>query len=240
MPIWGGAYTVLWGSNAPQDFEVVDGTGLIYHQGSYGREALLEQVAPLNADLRLRVKMNSRPQKKRDIYLMARRIDQKNLYRARVGVKPNGQVELHLQRQVNGAWSVFTTSAIAPNVTHTAGDYLWVRFQVVGTNPTMLQLRVWEDGQPEPTAWHLTVFDSSPALQSAGTVGVRTYITTDDIYLPVKFFFDDLWITAPGPLVTSALAWPSDSPVRSFYADELMAEGLDVVFLPLIRNQPSE
>ncbi len=103
-----------------------------------------------------------------------------------VRVNSTGGAETTLQPAIN-----------LPGLTYAAGDRLNVRFQAAGASPTALNLKVWKVGTAEPSAWQRTVTDSTAGLQSAGGVGLRTYLSSTSTNAPVTVSFDDLVVTAP-------------------------------------------
>jgi hypothetical protein len=70
-------------------------------------------------------------------------------------------------------------------LSYTAGTQLNARLQVQGTSPTALRLKVWANGSAEPAAWAVTTTDSSLALQAAGSVGLRSYLSGSATNAPV-------------------------------------------------------
>jgi hypothetical protein len=48
-----------------------------------------------------------------------------------------------------------------------------VKFLVEGLSPTTLKIKAWADGLDEPTDWTIETTDSTAALQTSGTVGLR-------------------------------------------------------------------
>ncbi|KGM09339.1 PKD domain-containing protein, partial [Cellulomonas carbonis] len=124
--------------------------------------------------------------------LLGRRVGTAD-YRAKVKVAPSGAVTLYLNR---AAGAETTLGAITvPGVRFTPGDALRVRLTVTGTSPTTLQARAWEDGNPEPTGWQLTAADATPALQTAGGVGVMTYLSASSASAPLVVTVDDVLAT---------------------------------------------
>ncbi|MDT0167193.1 PKD domain-containing protein, partial [Actinotalea sp. AC32] len=124
--------------------------------------------------------------------LLGRRVGAAD-YRAKVKVAPSGAVTLYLNRN---AGAETTLGAITvPGVRITPGDALRIRLTVTGTSPTTLQARAWEDGNPEPTGWQLTAADATPALQTAGGVGVMTYLSASSTSAPLVVAVDDLLAT---------------------------------------------
>jgi hypothetical protein len=87
-----------------------------------------------------------------------------------------------------------STTLQAANITGLtalAGDKLKVRVQVFGTSPTTVRAKVWAAAGTEPANWMLTATDSTAALQAAGTVGLRTYISGTATDIPVTTRWDD-------------------------------------------------
>lgn len=113
-------------------------------------------------------------------------------YRAKVRVQTTGSVDLSLVRTANGAETSLGSIAL-PGLTLAAGERLQVRFQVTGTNPTTLRVKVWKVGAAEPAAWQLTATDATPALQSGGGAGLWTYLSSAATNAPVVATFDDFW-----------------------------------------------
>jgi hypothetical protein len=68
-----------------------------------------------------------------------------------------------------------------------------VRVQAFGTSPTTFRAKVWKVGTPEPADWTASVTDSSAALQTAGHIGVGTYLSGSATNAPVTASFDDIW-----------------------------------------------
>ncbi len=82
-------------------------------------------------------------------------------------------------------------------VTYTAGQWLWTRTQIEGTNPTTIRVKVWADGQNEPTTWQYTASDSAAAaLQRAGALGLSSRLSASVTNAPITFSFDDFYVTS--------------------------------------------
>ena len=79
---------------------------------------------------------------------------------------------------------------------HSPNTYIWLRVQVTGAGPTTLRAKAWKSGTAEPAAWHVTGTDTTAALQTVGTLGFRTYVSSSAVGATV-FAFDDLTATAP-------------------------------------------
>jgi hypothetical protein len=82
-------------------------------------------------------------------------------------------------------------TVVVSGLTYAAGQQLMLRVQVFGTSPTTVRAKLWRTGQPEPSAWQASVTDSTAALQTSGTVGLRTYLSTAATITPVTVKFDN-------------------------------------------------
>jgi PKD repeat protein len=78
-----------------------------------------------------------------------------------------------------------------------AGQFHRVRFEVTGTNPTQLRMKVWAVGSPEPAAWLLTATDSTAVVQAAGSPGFNTYLSGSATNSPVVTSIDNLTVIDP-------------------------------------------
>ena len=112
-------------------------------------------------------------------------------YRAKVRLLTTGGVQIFVTR-VSGTETDLVNLTV-PGLTYAVGDRLQVRFQVTGTAPTTLRLKVWKVGTVEPAAWQLTTTDATAALQAGGGVGFVTYLSGAATNAPVVGLFDDLW-----------------------------------------------
>ncbi|GIG28927.1 PKD domain-containing protein [Cellulomonas marina] len=92
-------------------------------------------------------------------------------YRARVVVTWSGALQLQLSRSATALRTVDV-----PGVAYAPGTKLAVRLQVTGTAPTTLRAKVWAAGSAEPGAWTVTAQDATAGLQTAGRVGLSTYV----------------------------------------------------------------
>jgi len=107
-------------------------------------------------------------------------------YRGRAVVASTGAVSLQLQSS-----GTTLVSRTVTGLTYASGDRLRIRLQVTGTSPTTLRAKVWKIGTAEPETWTVTTTDSTAALQSAGHVGLGTYVGSGVSTLPQTVAFDD-------------------------------------------------
>jgi hypothetical protein len=74
------------------------------------------------------------------------------------------------------------------------GDTLQIKLQVIGTNPTTLNAKIWKTGTTEPAAWTVTATDSTDVLQAPGSIGLMTYLSGSATNAPLTATFDDLTV----------------------------------------------
>ena len=109
--------------------------------------------------------------------------------------------QISLSRQVS-----FTGTALGSpiNKTLTSGSWYRIRVQTIAT---ALRVRVWNDGDAEPTTWNINLSDTTPALQVAGYTGLSLGGGGDATV--ANFFIDDFEqtdgaVTPPPPTVSTA------------------------------------
>ncbi|MBC7723892.1 MAG: PKD domain-containing protein [Burkholderiaceae bacterium] len=184
----GGAWTTSTAAN----LSVAGGAGLL-RVGSAGAlvEAYLASVSSTTAD----VLVSASPQQTVSgsglyVSVIGRRVGTQD-YRARLVIGATGAVNLQLQR------SGVTLVATSAGVGYVAGDTLQVRVQVSGASPTTIRAKVWKSTDAEPTAWRLSTTDSTAALQSAGSIGLGSYLAGNATVVPLSTAFDNLSVTVP-------------------------------------------
>ncbi len=146
------------------------------------------------------------------IGLIARQVSANKLYQGSVRIRGDGVPVLSITALQGSATTVTLKPAIvAPGITLSAGDVLRTRFQVTGTNPTALRLKVWPAAAAEPSSWQLTAADSFAGLQAAGSLTVNTYLSGASVNAPVVLRLSDLTArsTAAAPVNTSPVAMMS-------------------------------
>jgi hypothetical protein len=100
-------------------------------------------------------------------------------------------VTLYLTKVVGGIETTLG-SPVVTDVVPTATDTLRIRMQANGTGTTTLNAKVWKAAATEPAAWQLARTDTTPALQSAGGVGVWVYLSGSATNAPVTASVDNL------------------------------------------------
>jgi PKD repeat protein len=115
-------------------------------------------------------------------------------YRLKVKVDTAGGITVYAIRSSGGETTL--TSASVP-VTYAPRATLNTRLQVTGTAPTTIRARVWLSTAAEPTTWQISATDSTAGLQSAGSVGLFTYIALASTNSPWVFRFDNFVAKPP-------------------------------------------
>lgn len=98
---------------------------------------------------------------------LLRYIDVDNLYEARVDFPTSAAIGLSIRKRVATVETQLGSASTL--LTHTAGHYYRVRFQISGTT---LRAKIWDVADIESTAWDITVTDAS--LSAAGSIGMKT------------------------------------------------------------------
>ena len=190
----GGTYTL---EGATANFSVSGGVGsMTLPNGGANRAVLLNGVSAQDVDVRFRVRTDKLAAGgSHYVYAVVRR-NGNNAYRPKIILLPNGTVAVHCGVLINNSESSVAPSVTVPGLAHTANEFIWVRTQVTGAGPTTIRVKAWADGQPEPAAWHFTATNSQTAVQGAGSVGLRLYMSGGTSNAPVVFGFDDYLVTA--------------------------------------------
>jgi len=165
----GGAWTVAGAASA---LSVSGGTGQVALAAGSTRTMTLGSVATTASDSTVAFSLEALPTGGGSYTsIFGRQVGAAN-YAANVWVKSSGAVALVLKQG-----TTVLTNTTVPGMTYTAGTQLQLRLQVTGTSPTTVRARVWPVGQPEPTTWLSTVTDSTPALQSPGSVALQATLS---------------------------------------------------------------
>jgi PKD repeat protein len=192
----GGAWS--W-TGSSSGYSVSGGAGrVVLPTAGAGRYAYLTAVSTTSIDLHTTL-WSDKPPTGGGFYIsvLGRRIPGVGDHRARLRVLSTGAVRLALARASStGSETVLVDVAVA-GVSYSLGDRLEVRLQVDGTGPTQLRAKVWEAGTPEPAGWQATATDANAAMQAAGSIGYRWYMSGSTTNAPVTMLLDDLLATEP-------------------------------------------
>jgi hypothetical protein len=160
------------------------------------RSAILGSVSALNIDMTFSVTRDKAPAGGAQFAygIIRSNTAGSNAYRAKLRFF-NGQVFVHGSVVVGNSESPIGSEVLVPGLSSAAGT-IWLRAQVFGTNPTTIRVRAWADGSPEPTTWQYSQTNSNAAVQSAGAVGLRSYLSGSTSNAPLVFRYDDFLVTS--------------------------------------------
>jgi PKD repeat protein len=195
------AWTIVNGTGTTGDFAANGSGGTISLSAAGNRRGLaLNGVSVQDVDITVSVKFDKVPNAgSARAYVCARRSGSGtavNDYRARIRVQP-GDVYLQIFKVLAGASEVqigATNIKIGAGA-YTAGDVIKVRLLVTGTGTTRIRAKGWYATDTEPTLWQIDNTDTELALQSAGAVGLDTFLATAT-NTPIVATFDDLSVSS--------------------------------------------
>ncbi len=193
----GGPYTTQ-GNSA--HFSVSGGTGnMTLPNAGSSRTALLNTVSDTDVDVRVRIETNKVITGGNAFVYAAVRRNGNNEYRPRLRFNANGSISVGASVLLNNSESSLGNFVVVPGLSQTANSFFWLRGEVTGSSPTTIRVKAWADGQPEPAGWQFTATNSAAAVQGAGSVGLRTYLTGGVSNAPVQISFDDYTIGGSAP-----------------------------------------
>ena len=192
------------------NFSVGGGLGtLTLPTAGSNRAAILDSVTGQDVDMKFRVAADKVAAGSNYYVYMVTRHNGGNALRPKLIFNTNGTIAVHAGVTINNSESSLGTAVVVPGLTQSPNGFIWLRAQVIGTNPTTINVKAWADGQPEPNGWQFTASDSHAAVQVGGGVGVRAYVNSGATNMPLTFSFDDLAATVtvpppPGPVAADA------------------------------------
>ena len=193
---WGSADTGgAWAlTTAAGNFAVTGGAGTMRMAAGSGPSAYLSGVSARDSETLVSFGYD-KPASGGGIFtsFVARRIGTSD-YRVKLQLTATG-TSLTLTRTVNGAETSLGAQAV-PGLVYAPGQVWNVRFRVTGSGTTTLQARAWREGTTEPTTW-TTATDSTAALQSAGAVGLYSYLSGSATNSPITMSVLNLQVNAP-------------------------------------------
>lgn len=191
----GGAWTMNGGST---NFAVGSGAGQWkMPQAGAGPAAYLRGVSSTNASTTAVFSLN-KASSGGPAYasLVGRSIAGQGEYRAKLRFDVGGAVTLYTTRVV-GSTETVLSQMVLPGVSYRANDQLRVKVEVAGTSPTAVRVKAWAAAAAEPAAWQISSSDSTAALQTAGGIGVVTYLSGAATNAPLVLTVDGLAMAAP-------------------------------------------
>ncbi|MRG60096.1 PKD domain-containing protein [Agromyces sp. CFH 90414] len=185
----GGAWTALGGAAA---FSVANGSGIVSLIPSHTREGRLSGVSQAAATIDVQFSSDvASVGGTASATVIGRQVGTAT-YSGRVRLEPNGIIRLYILRDevALGGGSYVLPGAYVP------GEILNVRVEVSGTNPTTVKGKVWRNGSPEP-AWQLQGSDSTAGLQAAGTIGIKSALSSVSTVPTTRLSYDNLRVVIP-------------------------------------------
>jgi PKD repeat protein len=130
-------------------------------------------------------------------------------YRVKARINGSGAVYLAVSRFSAGTETTIGSELQVAGLTYVPGTDLKVHAQVSGLAPTTLNARLWPATGTEPLVWQVSRIDSTAALQLAGSVGLRAYMSSTTTNVPISLSFDSF-------VAGSITIGPPPVPVASF------------------------
>jgi hypothetical protein len=168
------------------NYAVTGGVATALHTPGATRRAVLSNVATTTVDVQVVVALDKAPAGGACVVGVVARQVGSAFYQARLRITPDGVTRLEL---VNGSTTVLAWQNLT-NGPYTAGRQYTIRMVATGTQPTTLRAKAWPTGTTEPAAWQLTTTDATAGLQTAGSVGVESYLSGSASNAPVTVRFD--------------------------------------------------
>jgi hypothetical protein len=191
----GGQYSTSLGA---EQFGVQSGSGLLtLPAAGAAASVVLPTVSVRDVDMTFAVRVDELPQGTGSlfVYALLRGTSDEQAYRPRIRIDPNGAVYAHVGVILADGSHSLGREVLAPDVKAAPGKLIWVRAQAAGSDPTVVRVRTWEDGQQEPLYWHFTVIDWTGILQGRGSVGVSALVGMRTSGAPFEFAFSRLLTT---------------------------------------------
>ncbi|WP_431278362.1 PKD domain-containing protein [Leifsonia poae] len=183
----GGAWT---GAGAASAYTVGSGTATIVGAAGSTKTELLSGISSTNTDTSVQFTTDKTSTGGGLFVSAVGRSIGTSEYTARVWMQASGVVQLQLL-QGSTAMQLVNIAGL----TYTPGQQYQLRLQVFGTSPTTIRAKVWKVGTTEPATWQASATDTTAALQAAGSVGLRAYLSGTATDAPLTTKFDNFVVT---------------------------------------------
>ena len=185
----GGAWTVNGAVNA---FAVNGSVGqMTMSAPGAGPTAMLNSVSQANANLMVDSSMSKLATGNGAFLTVLLRHQGSSDYRFKVRYMTGGAIHLVISKVVNNAETTLQEAVIA-GLTFHLGDVLGARVVISGNGTTTISGKVWKVGTTEPAAAQMTLTDTQAALQTAGSIGLQSYLSGSSTNAPVVMNIDNL------------------------------------------------
>jgi PKD repeat protein len=184
----GGAWT---GSGSTTQYSVSSGTGNIADAAGTTATELLTSVSSSRTDTTVTLTTDIAPSGGGAFISAIGRQVGSVAYEGRAWISASGAVQVQLLQS-----GTTIQSAVVGGVTYAPGMQLNLRVQVFGTSPTTIQAKLWPATQAQPSNWQISATDSTAALQAAGNVGLKAYLSGAASPSPVTVKFANYGVVA--------------------------------------------
>jgi hypothetical protein len=182
----GGAWST---AGTASSFSVDGSAARIINPPGSGRYAYLNSVSATSSDARAVLGFPRPTAGKVYAGLIGRRVGSVD-YGGRIVVAADGSVQVQAQR----TGTTLRGQTVA-GLTHSPNQRLTLRVQVTGSGPTTVRAKVWRVGSVEPATWQVTATDATTGLQSAGGVGLYSYVSASATSIAIMM--DDFSVRTP-------------------------------------------
>ena len=183
----GGAWALTGSSSL---FSVGSGVGTIKLSAAGSGPSAKLGVSSTDTDLQYDFAFDKAPTGGGQYMKAIVRGDITNGYEAKVWIKADNSIVVYLTKIVGGTETDLASKVIT--TTFSAGTSYTVRVQAWGSGTTNLRAKVWAAGGSEPSTWAATTTDSTAALQSAGAIAIRPYLSGSATNATVSATVDNL------------------------------------------------
>ncbi len=172
---WGAtAAGQAWQSTSTSTAYAVDGAvGRIVAPVGSTRGVRLPTVSAADAAVQLDLALSPVASGSGTYVSVLGRINGTASYRAKIRYLAGGAVNLSLIRFTGSETALASSNLTGLSVT--SGQYLRLKLELEGTEPTSVRAKLWPREQTEPAAWTVTATDSTAGLQTAGNLGIDVY-----------------------------------------------------------------
>jgi hypothetical protein len=186
-----------WTDSGASYFSTADGKGLLkISRAGSGPAATLSSVSQADSTMTVEFSSDKVATGSGTYVTLASRVQGNNEYRLRVRLMSDGKVRLLTGKVVGGTETTIKEIAVS-GLTYNAGDVLKISFTTSGSGTTTLSGSVWKSTDTQPATPQITSTDTTSALQSAGGVGVRGYLSGSSTTVPVTLSFDNFLVVKP-------------------------------------------
>ncbi len=197
---WGSADTGgAWTTTGPnRRWSIAGGRGVYTAEAAgRGNQAFLQGISRADVSGLIDVSMDKPITGTGVLWTTIARRNGNSYYQFVTRIQTGGEIRAWISRVVNGSETEITPRITVPGGTFAAGDTLRVRYEVTGSGPAALRMKVWKVGTSEPADWSRETTDATTELAGAGNVGLYTYLFGSATNAPVQTLFDNLRLVSP-------------------------------------------